>query len=94
MVLPRHPHLDYCHRGILLRGGGGNSYRGIVVASTVATLGPVSLGLDTFEASSVALLKAIGVPIEAGLTATLLLRGFTLWLPMLPSLWLARQELR
>lgn len=26
-------------------------------------------------------------------TATLLLRGFTLWLPMLPGLWLAKREL-
>jgi hypothetical protein len=25
--------------------------------------------------------------------ATLLLRGFTLWLPMLPGLWLARREM-
>ena len=27
------------------------------------------------------------------LAATLLLRGLTLWLPMLPGMWLARQEL-
>jgi len=69
------------------------AFPSFVVASIVATLGPVPLGLGTFEASSVALLKALGVPIEAGLTATLLLRDFTLWLPMLPGLWLARREL-
>ncbi len=65
-----------------------------IIASVVATLGPVPLGLGTFEASCVAMLGALGVPIEAALTATLLLRGFTLWLPMLPGLWLTRRALR
>jgi uncharacterized protein (TIRG00374 family) len=64
-----------------------------IMASVVATLGPVPLGLGTFEASCVAMLAALGVPIEAALTATLLLRGFTLWLPMLPGLWLTRRML-
>jgi hypothetical protein len=32
--------------------------------------------------------------VEPALAATLLLRGFTFWLPMLPGLWLARRELR
>lgn len=64
-----------------------------VVASAVATLGPIPLGLGTFEATCVAMLRALGVSLEAALTATLLLRGFTLWLPMLPGLWLARREL-
>ena len=34
------------------------------------------------------------VPLEAALTATLLLRGLTFWLPMVPGLWLTRRELR
>jgi uncharacterized protein (TIRG00374 family) len=70
------------------------AFPSFMVASIVATLSPVPLGLGTFEASSVGMLNALGVPVEAGLTATLLLRGFTLWLPMLPGLWLARRELR
>ncbi len=65
-----------------------------VVSSIIATLSPIPLGLGIFEASSVAMLNALGIQVEAALTATLLLRGFTLWLPMLPGLWLARQELR
>lgn len=65
-----------------------------IMASVVATLGPVPLGLGTFEASCVTVLGALGVPIEAALTATLLFRGFTLWLPMLPGLWLTRRILR
>jgi len=64
-----------------------------VVASMVATFGLVPLGLGTFEATCVAMLRTLGVPLEAALTTTLLLRGFTLWLPMLPGLLLARREL-
>jgi uncharacterized protein (TIRG00374 family) len=69
------------------------AFPGFVVASMVAALGLIPLGLGTFEASCVAVLRTLGVPLEAALTATLLLRGFTLWLPMLPGLWLARREL-
>jgi len=91
--------LDAATLWVMLHAVGQNvsflvAFPSFIVASIVATLGPVPLGLGTFEASSVAMLKALGIPIEAGLTATLLLRGFTLWLPMLPGLWLARRELR
>lgn len=65
-----------------------------VVASMVATLSPIPLGLGTFETSCVGMLHLLGVPIETALAATLLLRGFTIWLPMLPGLWLARRALR
>jgi uncharacterized membrane protein YbhN (UPF0104 family) len=61
-----------------------------VMASAVSRVVPVPLGLGTFEASLVAMLRVVGVSIEAALTATLLLRGFTLWLP---GLWCARHEL-
>lgn len=64
-----------------------------IVASMVATLGPVPLGLGTFEATCVAMLSVLGTKLEAALTATLLLRGFTLWLPMVPGLWLTKREL-
>lgn len=69
-------------------------FPGFVLASIVATLGPIPLGLGTFEATCVSVLGTLGVPIEAALTATLLLRGFTMWLPMLPGMWLARRALR
>jgi glycosyltransferase 2 family protein len=64
-----------------------------VVASVVATLGPIPLGLGTFEATCVAMRRTLGVSLEAALIATLLLRGFTLRLPMPPGLWLAKREL-
>ncbi|HEY6400541.1 MAG TPA: lysylphosphatidylglycerol synthase transmembrane domain-containing protein [Blastocatellia bacterium] len=70
------------------------AFPSFIIASMVATFGLVPLGLGTFEAACVALLRKLGVPLEAALTATLLLRGFTLWLPMLPGMLLARRELK
>lgn len=64
-----------------------------VIASMTATLAPVPLGLGTFEAGSVGMLRLLGVPIETAVAGTLLLRGFAFWLPMLPGLWLARREI-
>jgi uncharacterized protein (TIRG00374 family) len=64
-----------------------------ILASIVATLSPIPMGLGTFEATCTGMLSVLGVPLETALTATLLLRGFTLWLPMLPGLWFVRREL-
>jgi uncharacterized protein (TIRG00374 family) len=64
-----------------------------IMASMAATLGPIPLGLGTFEAACVGMLSLLGVTIEAALAATLLLRGLTFWLPMVPGLWLAKREI-
>ncbi|SDA38613.1 Lysylphosphatidylglycerol synthase TM region [Mesorhizobium qingshengii] len=63
-----------------------------VLASVVATLSPVPLGLGTFEGTCMAMLHLMGGGVEGSLAATLILRGFTLWLPMLPGLWMIRRE--
>lgn len=64
----------------------------LVMASIAATLSALPGGLGGFEAGSVAMLTLMGVPIEAALTGTLILRGFTLWLPLLPGLYFARKD--
>ncbi|NTU68831.1 MAG: flippase-like domain-containing protein [Chlorobiaceae bacterium] len=64
-----------------------------VVASIVALLSMLPLGLGSFELTCVALLATLGVPLDKALAATFLLRGFTLWLPMLPGLLVTRNEL-
>lgn len=69
------------------------AFASFMVADVVATVGPIPLGLGVFEGISVITLKMTGVSLEAALAATLLLRGFTFWLPMMPGLWLARREL-
>jgi uncharacterized membrane protein YbhN (UPF0104 family) len=68
-------------------------FASFVVASFVATLAWVPGGLGAFEGSCAAMLHLHGVPFEAAVAGTLLLRGFTFWLPMAPGLWLARREL-
>ena len=65
-----------------------------VFASVVATLTWVPGGLGTFEGTCVAMLHLHGVPIHAGLAGTLLLRGLTFWLPMVPGFAMARWEVR
>lgn len=64
-----------------------------IAASVTATVSPLPVGLGTFEAVAVATLGMLGIQIEVALTATLLLRGFTFWLPMLPGLMFAQREI-
>ena len=66
----------------------------LIIASIIATIGPVPLGLGSFEASAIAMLRLMGVPFEAALSATLLYRGFTLWVPLLIGLVMSRRELK
>ncbi len=70
------------------------AFPAFMVASMIATIGPIPLGLGTFEATAVGLLRVLGIPLEAALTAVLLLRGFTFWLPMGPGGILAQREIR
>ena len=63
------------------------------LASAAGSIGLVPLGLGTFEAGAVATLRLLGVSGAAALAATLLLRCFTFWLPMIPGIWIARREI-
>jgi glycosyltransferase 2 family protein len=65
----------------------------LVIASIVVTIGPIPLGLGSFEAASIGTLRLMGIPFEAALSATLLYRGFALWLPLIGGLILSRREL-
>jgi glycosyltransferase 2 family protein len=69
------------------------AFASFVIASVVATLAWVPGGLGTFEATCVAMLRVHGAELGAALSAVLLLRGFTFWLPMAPGLWIARRQL-
>ena len=71
-----------------------SAFVAFIVASIVVTLGPVPMGLGSFEAVSIGTLRLTGVPFEAAVSATLLFRGFTLWLPLLPGMIAARRDLK
>ena len=71
-----------------------SAFVAFIMASIVVTLGPIPMGLGSFEAVSIGTLRLTGVPFEAALSATLLFRGFTLWLPLLPGMVAARRDLK
>ncbi len=71
----------------------GAVFASFVFASIVEMTGLVPGGLGTFEGTCVALLHVCGVDLEPALTGTLLLRGVTFWLPMIPGVVIARREL-
>ena len=68
------------------------AFCGFSIGAIVAMIAPSPLGLGTFEAGTTGMLVVLGMPLEAALSATILLRGFTFWLPMLPGVWIARHE--
>ncbi len=70
----------------------GSTFMSFILASVVATLSPIPLGLGSFEGTCTGLLHLMGGGLEASLAATLILRGLTLWLPMLPGLVMIRRE--
>jgi len=69
-------------------------YTAFMMASIAVILGPIPMGLGSFEAVSITMMRLFGVPFEAALSATLLFRGFTLWLPLIPGGLLLRRALK
>lgn len=65
-------------------------FASFMLSSLWRTLGILPGGLGTFEAASVLTLKAVGVSVPAALAATLLFRGLTFWLPMIPGFIVTR----
>lgn len=65
-----------------------------ILAAIAVTLGPIPLGLGSFEVVCTSTLRLLGVPLEAALAGTLLLRVLILWLPLVPGLVLMRTMLR
>lgn len=63
-----------------------------VIGALARTLGVVPGGLGTFEAGAVGGLALFDVALEPALTGTLLFRGLSFWMPMLPGTWLASRQ--
>jgi Mg2+-importing ATPase len=66
-------------------------FASFMVSSLVRTLGVVPGGIGTFEAASVLTLTLTGATVAQALSATLLFRGLSFWIPMLPGLWASRR---
>lgn len=80
-----------CLRGLGVPEPLSTALIAFVLASIVVTLGPIPLGLGSFEATCVGTLTLLGVGLEAALAATLLLRVLILWLPLVPGLIMTRR---
>lgn len=83
-----------CLRALGTAPSFGTCFIALIMASIVVTLGPIPLGLGSFEATSVGTLHLLGVPFEAAFAGTMLFRLLTLWLPLLPGLVLVRGAMR
>lgn len=70
------------------------AYIALIMASIVVTLGPIPMGLGSFEATAVATLHLLGTPVEAAFAGTMLLRLLTLWLPLIPGIIMMRSGLK
>jgi Mg2+-importing ATPase len=68
----------------------GHVFASFMVANLVRTLSITPGGLGTFEAATVVMLRMDGVSVAAGLSTSLLFRGLTFFLPMVPGLWFSR----
>ena len=66
-------------------------FASFVISTLLRTIGILPGGLGIFEATSVVTLKFAGVPVTVALAATLLFRGLSFWLPMLPGLVFAHR---
>jgi glycosyltransferase 2 family protein len=65
-----------------------------MLASAVATLSIIPAGLGAFEGTAVATLLLFKVPLDLAIAATLLLRGFAYWIPMIPGSLLFWREIK
>jgi P-type Mg2+ transporter len=74
--------------------GAAASPAGVFASFMMSTLlrfvGIVPGGLGIFEAASVLTLRLIGVELSVALSATLLFRGLSFWLPLVPGFWFSR----
>jgi Mg2+-importing ATPase len=87
--------LDAATVWVLIRSLGeaapvGGVYASFMLSTLLRTVGIIPGGLGTYEAASVVTLKLAGIPVAVALSATLLFRGLSFWLPMIPGLVFSR----
>lgn len=70
----------------------GPIFTSYMVAFVARTVGFVPGGIGIFEAVAIAGLHKAGLSVAGSLAATLLYRGLSYWLPMIPGLFLVRRE--
>jgi uncharacterized protein (TIRG00374 family) len=69
------------------------AFTGFVLATMSGIVSFLPAGIGIFEAGAVGTLRYLGTPLETAIAATILFRGFTLYLPLLPGSWIARNTM-
>lgn len=64
------------------------------LANMAAAITVLPGGIGIFEGGAVAILSFLGMPPAIALAATILYRGFSVWLPLIPGALLARHEIK
>lgn len=80
-----------CLRSLGIESAPSTPLIAFILASITATLGPIPLGLGSFELVSASTLHLLGVSFEGAIAATFMLRVLTLWLPLIPGVVLMRR---
>jgi uncharacterized membrane protein YbhN (UPF0104 family) len=70
----------------------GKVFASFSIAGVASMLSLIPGGIGAFEGVQVLMLGLLKVPVKAGLAATLMLRAFLLWLPMIPGFIILRRE--
>lgn len=81
-------------RAVGVKGSATGVYASFVFSNVFHSIGIIPGGLGVFEAASVLSLRLSGVSLAASISATLLYRILSFWLPMLPSWFVARRVLK
>lgn len=71
----------------------GVAFTAFVIAMVAGTVSFIPGAIGTFEVAAVSILLGFGVSLEGALAGTLLLRGLTLWIPLIPGSILAHRDL-
>jgi glycosyltransferase 2 family protein len=69
------------------------AFTGFVLGTMSGIVSFLPAGIGVFEAGTVGTLRYLGTPLEVGIAAVILFRGFTLYLPLLPGSLIARKEM-
>jgi len=77
--------------GLGITPSAGGVYVSFMISTLTRLVGIAPGGLGTYEATSILTLSMVGVPVPIALSATLLFRGMSFWLPLLPGLWFSRR---
>jgi P-type Mg2+ transporter len=80
-------------RSIGAHVGTSGVFVSFMISSLLRTMGFLPGGLGTFEAASVVTLRLAGASTPVALATTLLFRGLSFWLPMVPGVWASKRQM-